>query len=202
MKKIKLVLVDDHKIFLDGLVSVLSSEPHFEILFCENRAVEALKKLKNNEPDLIITDISMPEMNGLEFIHALKTDFPNVKILVLSMFKNLNSFKDIHGFLLKETDSKTLIKVINEIVIHNQKHFLNTQNNTDALQFKKSMLSSREKEIIQLIAQELTTEEIAKKLIISKHTIEAHRKNIFFKLQVNNIAGLVNMAVRLGVIEL
>ncbi len=201
MKMIKIVVVDDHKIFLDGLVSVLSNEPHIEILFCENRAIEALKKLKNNEPDLIITDISMPEMNGLEFINALKTDFPNIKILVLSMFKNLNAFKDIHGFLLKETDSKTLIKTINEIVFNNQKYFLNTQNNTDALHFKKSILSSREKEIIRLIAQELTTDEIAEKLVISKHTIEAHRKNIFFKLQVNNIAGLVNMAIRLGVVE-
>jgi DNA-binding NarL/FixJ family response regulator len=142
----------------------------------------------------------MPEMNGLEFIQIIKKDYPEIKILVLSMFKNLNSFKDIDGFLLKETDSLTLIKTINDIVLLNKKHFVGTENNLDTLDFKKSILSSREKEIIQLIAQEYTTEEIAEKLIISKHTIEAHRKNIFMKLNVKNIAGLINVAIRLGVI--
>lgn len=200
MRKIKIVVVDDHKMFLDGIVSVLSNEANIEILFSENRAIEALKKIKVNQPDLIITDISMPEMNGLEFIKALKINYPEIKILVLSMFKNLNSFKDIDGFLLKETDSSILIKTINEIVLHNKKHFEGSENTLNALDFKKSILSSREKEIIQLIAQELTTEEIAEKLIISKHTIEAHRKNIFIKLNVKNIAGLINVAIRLGVI--
>ena len=198
---IKIVVVDDHKMFLDGIVSVLSNEANIEVLFSENRAIEALKKIKISQPDLIITDISMPEMNGLEFIQVLKKDYPEIKILVLSMFQNLNSFKDIDGFLLKETDSPTLICVINEIVMHNKKHFVGSEKNANVLDFKKSILSSREKEIIQLIAQELTTEEIAEKLIISKHTIEAHRKNIFLKLNVKNIAGLINVAVRLGVIN-
>lgn len=198
---IKIVVVDDHKMFLDGIVSVLSGEGNFEVLFSENRAIEALKKIKTNPPDLIITDISMPEMNGLEFIQVLKKDYPEIKILVLSMFQNLNSFKDIDGFLLKETDSQTLISVINDIVSHNKKHFVGSEKNDNVLDFKKSILSSREKEIIQLIAQELTTDEIAEKLIISKHTIEAHRKNIFLKLNVKNIAGLVNVAVRLGVVR-
>ncbi len=198
---IKIAVVDDHKMFLDGIVSVLSNEANFEVLFSENRAIEALKKIKTNPPDLIITDMSMPEMNGLEFIKELKINYPEIKILVLSMFQNLNSFKDIDGFLLKETDSQTLINVINDIVFHNKKHFVGSENNEDVIDFKKSILSSREKEIIQLIAQEFTTEEIAEKLIISKHTIEAHRKNIFLKLNVKNIAGLINVAVRLGVIN-
>jgi DNA-binding NarL/FixJ family response regulator len=200
MEKIKIIIVDDHKLFLDGITSVLSNEENIDILFTENKAIEALKKIKNNKPNLIITDISMPEMNGLEFIQIIKKDYPEIKILVLSMFKNLNSFKDIDGFLLKETDSLTLIKTINDIVLLNKKHFVGTENNLDTLDFKKSILSSREKEIIQLIAQEYTTEEIAEKLIISKHTIEAHRKNIFMKLNVKNIAGLINVAIRLGVI--
>ncbi len=201
MRIIKIVVVDDHKMFLDGIISVLSNEQNIEILFSENRAIEALKKIKVNQPDLIITDISMPEMNGLEFIKALKIDYPEIKILVLSMFKNLNSFKDIDGFLLKETDSSILIKTLNNIVLHNKKHFEGSENNLDTLDFKKSILSSREKAIIQLIAQEFTTEEIAEKLTISKHTIEAHRKNIFIKLNVKNIAGLINVAIKLGVVS-
>ena len=117
------------------------------------------------------------------------------------MFQNLNSFKDIDGFLLKETDSQTLIYAINEIVLKNRKYLIDAKNNIDAIDFKKTILSNREKEIIQLIAKEYTTEEIAEKLTISKHTIEAHRKNIFFKLNVKNIAGLINIAIRIGVIH-
>ena len=102
MNKIKIVVVDDHQIFLDGISSILSLEENFEVLFKENNAIIALEKIKNNKPDLVITDISMPEMNGLEFIKKLKLNFPDIKILVLSMFQNLNSFKDIDGFLLKK----------------------------------------------------------------------------------------------------
>jgi DNA-binding NarL/FixJ family response regulator len=198
---IKIVIVDDHQLFLDGIVSVLSNVENFEILFVENKATEALKKIKNNQPDLIITDISMPEMNGLELIKILKNDFPKIKILVLSMFKNMQSYKDIDGFLLKETDKAELIAAINGIVLQNQKIFNKTNDAFEEFDFKKTILSIREKEIIQLIAEEFTTEEIAEKLIISKHTIEAHRKNIFFKLQVKNVAGLINKAIHLGFVK-
>lgn len=198
---IKIVVVDDHQMFLDGMISVLSNYEDFEILFVENSAKEALIKIKKNIPDIVITDISMPEMNGIEFIKILKNDYPEIKILVLSMFKNILSFKNMDGFLLKDTNKETLIKIIKEIVLKDEKHFEGEMNNENAIDFKKSILSKREKEIIQLIAQEYTTEEIAAKLIISKHTIDAHRKNIFFKLQVKNIAGLIKIAIQLGVIK-
>jgi DNA-binding NarL/FixJ family response regulator len=198
---IRVVIVDDHKMFLDGMVSVLSTENNIEILFVENKAKEALLKIREDAPDIVITDISMPEMNGIEFAKILKKEFPEIKILVLSMFENMQSLKDIDGFLLKETDKKQLISAINGIVLRNEKHFVGVINNSKALDFKKTILSNREKEIIQLIAHEYTTDQIAEKLIISKHTIEAHRKNIFFKLQVKNIAGLINKAMQLGIIK-
>jgi DNA-binding NarL/FixJ family response regulator len=198
---IKIVIVDDHQMFLDGIASVLSSNQDFEVLFVEKSAKRALAKIKDEIPDIVITDISMPEMNGIEFIKILKKEFPDIKILVLSMFKNILSFKNIDGFLLKDADKETLIKVINEIVLKDKKHFEGELTNENSIDFKKSILSKREKEIIQLIAKEYTTDEIADKLIISKHTVEAHRKNIFFKLQVKNIAGLINIAIHLGVIE-
>lgn len=198
---IKIIIVDDHKMFLDGLVSVLSSEKNVNILFVENQAKLALLKIKENIPDIVITDISMPEMNGLEFIKILKKEYPEIKILVLSMFENIQSIKNIDGFLLKETDKKELINAINGIVLRDEKHFAETTNNKKEIEFNKSILSKREKEIIRLIAQEHTTEEIADKLNISKHTIEAHRKNIYFKLQVKNTAGLIKIAIQLGVIK-
>lgn len=198
---INIVIVDDHQLFLDGIISVLSGQENIKILFSENKAIEALKKIKIDEPDLIITDISMPEMNGLEFIKILKKEYPKTKILVLSMFKNMQSYKDIDGFLLKETDKDELIEAINRIVLQNEKVFVKSNDAIEEFDFKKSILSSREKEIIQLISEEFTTEEIAEKLMISKHTIEAHRKNIFFKLGVKNIAGLITKSIHLGFVK-
>ena len=198
---INIGIVDDHKMFLDGLISVLSNEPDFKIVFAEHSAKQALLKIKGDIPDIIITDISMPEMNGIEFIKILRNDFPNIKILVVSMFDNMQSLKDINGFLLKETDKQQLIEAIEGIVLRNETHFNGASTNQRLFEFNKSILSKREKEIIELIAKELTTDEIADKLEISKNTIETHRKNIFLKLHVKNIAGLIHKAVHLGVIK-
>lgn len=201
MGKIKIVVVDDHQMFLDGIVSVLSNDNSFEILFVDNNAKAVLDKINYNIPDIVLTDISMPEMNGLEFIKLLKIKLPQIKILVISMFQDLKSFEDIDGYLSKDTDSTELIKAIKKIVIENEKYFVKDFQNSEDLIFKKTILSSREKEIVRLIANELTSDEIAEKLFVSKGTIETHRKNIFYKLQVKNIAGLIKKAMHLGVIK-
>jgi DNA-binding NarL/FixJ family response regulator len=198
---INIAIVDDHQMFLDGMVSVLEKQENMTVLFVANSAKVALQKIKDQTPDLIISDISMPEINGYEFIKILKKEFPSIKILVVSMYRNIQSFDGIDGFLLKETNKEELIETINTIVLNNKKYFLKDISENDHLDFKKSMLTLREKEIIILIAQEFTTEEIAEKLFLSKHTIEAHRKNIFFKLQVKNIAGLVKKAIYFGIIR-
>ena len=200
-KSIKIALVDDHQMFLDGMISVLSSQKIFDIVFVENNPQKALLKIKINPPDILISDISMPEMNGLEFIKIVKHDFPQIKILVLSMFENLQSVHDIDGYLLKETSKDELIKTIINIVQNNKTHFSTEQSTIDTFDFKKAILTDREKVIIQLIANECTTDEIAEKLFISKQTIETHRKNIFYKLQVKNIAGLIKKAIYLGVVK-
>ena len=199
--KIKIALVDDHQMFLDGMISVLSNQKEFEIVFVENNPKKALLKIKTNIPDLLISDVSMPEMSGLEFVKMVKHDFPEVKILILSMFKNLQSNQDIDGYLLKETSKDELIKTIIDIVKNDKKHFGSEQITKDTFNFKKSILTDREKEIIQLIANEHTTEEIAEKLSISTNTIESHRKNIYYKLQVKNTAGLIKKAIYLGVVK-
>lgn len=199
--KIKIALVDDHQMFLDGMISVLSNQKEFEIVFVENNPQVALSKIRTNIPDILISDISMPEMNGLEFIKMVKQDFPHVKILVLSMFESLQSVQDIDGYLLKETNTKELINTIKDIVQNDTKHFGSRQIIENTFDFKKSILTDREKEVIQLIADECTTDQIAEKLNTSKSTIETHRKNIFYKLQVKNIAGLIKKAIYLGVVK-
>lgn len=194
-------LVDDHQLFLDGMHSVLSSEQDFAVLFAVNSAKTAFEKLKELQPDVIISDISMPEINGIEFIKIVRQQYPEIKIMVLSMFENLQSYDNIEGYLLKETDRQELIQTIRKIVINGEKVFKTFNKQQDIFEFKNAILTEREKQIIQLIAEEFTTEEIAEKLFVSKGTIETHRKNIFFKLQVKNIAGLIKKAVYLGIVK-
>ena len=200
-KKVGIFVVDDHQMFLDGMISILTAQQNFEVLVVETSAKNALLKMNDKIPDIVITDISMPEMNGIEFIKILKRQYPSVKILVLSMFENQQTYDGIDGYLLKETNKDVLIEAINGIMRNEKKYFNANQNSSNSFEFKKSILTKKEKEIIQLIAQENTTEEIAKKLFISKGTIESHRKNIFLKLQVTNVAGLIKKAVYLGVVK-
>jgi len=198
-RKIKIGIIDDHKIFLDGIVSVLSTEENFELVFHETNPLEALKKV-NNKTDIILTDISMPEINGLEFIKQVKKKIPSIKILVISMFKNIHKINDIDGYVLKEIDKDYLIQIIKSIVIFDKKYLIENNTKQIAFEFNKSILSEREKQIIRLIANEHTTDEIAEILFISKGTVETHRKNIFVKLQIKNIAGLVKTAIYLGIV--
>jgi len=183
MINIKVVLVDDHKIFLHGVKNVLNEQDNIDVVAVFNEAKYALDNLKTNIPDLLITDISMPNLNGIEFVKKVKQLYPDLKILVVSMFKQIQSFNGIDGYLLKETSYEELIKAINTIVIDGEKYFYNTfVEKKETLEFNKTILTTREKEIVNLISKELTTDEIATKLFLSKHTVETHKKNIFQKL--------------------
>ncbi len=198
---IKIALIDDHQLFLDGISSLLSKESNIEILFIENSAIKAIKKIIQNPPDLIITDISMPEMNGIEFIKIIKRDFPKIKILVVSMFKTKLPHDSIDGFILKESNTSEFIKAIDSIFIKKIKYFIDDFKNEENLISDEIILTKREKEITRLIAEGYNSDEISKKLFLSRTTIITHRRNIFFKLQVNNIAGLVKKAYYLGIIS-
>lgn len=202
MDKIRLVIVDDHKMFLEGIISVLSNDKEIEVVSYFDNAKDAISFLNNNEIDLLITDISMPEINGLEFVKMIKNQIPSLKILVVSMFKQIQSFENINGYLLKETGFDELKNAIRTIVLENENYFYSDYVNikNDSLDFKKNILSKREKEIVALIAEQNSVDEIAEKLFLSRHTVETHKKNIFFKLQVNNAAGLIKKAVYLGYI--
>jgi len=199
---IKIILVDDHVMFIEGINKVLSEKENIEVTGVFNSANEALDKMKIGIPDLLITDISMPELNGVEFIKIVKQLYPNLKIIVVSMFKLTQNLTGIDGYLLKETSYYELIKVIHLVVNKDEKYFYKDfKEESDNLDFNKTILTTREKEIIKLISEELTTEEIASKLFLSKHTVETHKKNIYQKLQVNNAAGLIKKGVFLGYIS-
>lgn len=202
MKRIKIVIVDDHQMFLDGLVSFLNKQDDFEVIFSSNDAKVALEQLAIYTPDLIISDIAMPDMNGLEFIKLVKENHPFIKILVISMFSVIQNNTNIDGHLLKEVGLDELTDAIRKIVLKGEKVFnLGEIKEEYVSDFNGSILSSREKEIIKLIALEKTTDEISLQLNLSKYTIETHRKNIFLKLNVKNIAGLIFKAVQLGIVK-
>lgn len=199
---INVIIVDDHNMFLEGMHASLSKQDNINVLGIYNNAKAALKVLTKELPDLLITDISMPEINGLEFIKMVNEKFPDLKILVMSMFKQIQSFDGINGYLLKETNFDELLQAIDCIVIHNKDYFYKDGiDKKNSLDFNKKILTKREKDIVSLIAKELTTSEIAETLFLSKYTVETHKKNIFLKLQVNNAAGLIKKAVYLGYIN-
>ncbi|MCF6350565.1 MAG: response regulator transcription factor [Flavobacteriaceae bacterium] len=197
-----IIIVDDHQLFLDGLVSLLSRHKDINIIKATTSINSAFDAIKKSKPHLVISDISMPKMNGIEFISKLKKTHPSLKIMVLSMFANLHSYKNIDAYLLKETSEDELIFAINEVVKNNKKYLKIAENKEENINLYQSniLLTIREKEIIKLIINEFNTTEISEKLFISKHTVMTHRKNIFFKLEVTNIAGLTKKAFYLGIV--
>ena len=198
---IKIAVIDDHLIFLKGLVMLLEQDENLEVLYALNTHTDLLNSIKLQSPDLLITDISMPEINGVELCKIIRKQYPEIKILVMSSYTNTISSKDIDGYLLKDTNPETLIESIKKIVSKNEKVFYKDFQPVENLDFNKNIVSKREKEIINYIGKGITTEEIADKLCISKRTVETHRKNIFNKLKVNNTAGLMKMSITLGLID-
>ena len=196
---IKIAIVDDHQMFLEGLKHIINSQPNFSVVYSNNNPLMFLEDFKSLNVDLVITDISMPHLNGIELINQIKVVNPEIKILVMSSYKIFPSKKTINAFLSKDTQSNKLINAIEEIVLNHQKVFdQNITFDEDLLHMNKNILTKKEVEIIQLIAQEKTTDEISGLLFVSKNTIETHRKNIFFKLNVKNVAGLIVKAEYLG----
>jgi len=197
---IKIAIIDDHLLFLKGLRMLLEQDGDFEIVHAYDNYSDLLKNIKLQEPDILITDISMPEINGIELSKMVRQIYPSVKIMVMSSYSNMMSPTDVDGYLLKDTESEVLIESIKKIVWNNDKVF-HKDFQTVKFDFNKSIVSKREKEIIDFISKGFTTDEIAEKLCISKHTVETHRKNIFNKLYVNNIAALVKTSIMLGLID-
>lgn len=198
---IRIGIVDDHPIFLDGIINVLSSKPNFHLLFSADNATKVLEHLKTKEIDILITDISMPEINGLELINIIRKEKKNIKIIVMSSFKNVESKDNIDAYLLKNTPKEKLFEVIEDLHYNNKKYFYSEDIDFEKINFNKNILSQREKEIVISICEGFTTMEISQKLFISKNTVETHRKNIFFKLNISTTAQLVTLAMKFGLIN-
>ena len=194
--KIKIGLLDDHQLIVDGMEKLLSSVNEYEVVFAVNRAKEALDYLETNKVDLVITDVAMPDMNGAQFIQKVRQTNQDIKILVLSMYKTDSiDESEINGYILKESSSEMILKKVKDILEKDSRvsRFESTPSYTN--------LSKREQEIVIEIGNGFSSEQIADKLNLSYYTIESHKKNIFLKLNVKTTAELIKKAMFLGIIR-
>ncbi|MBI3587159.1 MAG: response regulator transcription factor [Ignavibacteriales bacterium] len=213
-KKIRILLVDDHPIVREGLKSSLNSRKTMEVVGEASNGAEAIRLAKDLKPDIILLDINMPLMNGLDASKRLRRETPHSKIIVLTMHDNKEYILRIsqlgaRGYVLKDSSPAELFRAI-EIVLNGELFFTPKASQLILSAFvkrkrKKSMsseLTYRQEEILKLIAEGLTTSDIAEKLGLSSRTVQTHRERIISKLGIDNIAGLIRFALRKGIIDL
>lgn len=212
--KYNIVIADDHSMFLDGLLSILKEEKDYNIIYTAKNGGLIQKYLSINteeKVDLVITDISMPEVDGIALNSWLKTNITNIKTLIVSMHTvpsiiDQLMYSDIDGYVPKNAEKEELLKAIKNI-LNGEKYFskeiteIYLKNKFSKKRESEIKLTKREIEVITLIAEEYTTQEIADQLFLSKHTIESYRKNLISKLNVRNLAGLTKHALKKGYIK-
>ena len=198
----KLFLVDDHHIVLDGLKSMFDQDSQFTIIGTASNAEDAIKAIESNKPDILLTDYSLPGANGLDLCVQVKTKYPDVKRVILSMHDEGVLVKQIlkegvDGYLLKSIQQLELKNALLQIVKgmpyvspEITRLVLSDLSNEQPTE----LLSEREREILNLIAKENSNKQIAEKLFISERTVETHRKNIFRKTNTTSLVGLIKYA--------
>jgi DNA-binding NarL/FixJ family response regulator len=209
-----LIIADDHKMFIDGLRSILKEAPEFSVTTTAKNGAQVIKYLDINGVEdlhLLITDLTMPEMDGIALNKIVKEKYPTLKTLVVSMHIDGEMIdklirNNVDGYVPKNAEKDELLEAMRGIV-KGGKYFSAEikQAYTEAMFEQKKQeevsLTDREKEVLKLIAEENTTQEIADTLFLSKHTIESYRKNLTSKLQVKNLAGLTKHAIKMGLLD-
>ena len=205
MHKIKVAIVDDHQIIIDGLISLLQKFPHIQIVHSTNSAEKMLQLLHRQQPNVLLTDVMMPGMSGKELAKAVKQLYPEIRILALSMsgqghtVSEMINDADIAGYLLKQTNATELAQAIQKVYdggIYFQEDVLHElqQHSEKKTRSASIKITRREQQLIVLIEKDLSNKEIATALNISLHTVETHRKNIFRKTGATNALSLVKWA--------
>jgi DNA-binding NarL/FixJ family response regulator len=212
MKKIRIAVVDDHSLFRRGLVSLLSDMPEFNVVTEAGNGQDALRVINETNPDIVLMDVNMPIMNGLEALTSLRQANPEIKVLMLTISQN---DKDLigaiaagaNGYLLKNAEPETLRNTIIQVMQGNsvlspevtEKVFESLRRSQQGM--GQTLLSSRELEVLGLMAKELSTRQIADTLYISENTVKTHIRHILEKLEVNNRSQAVLKAVEMRYIH-
>lgn len=209
----RVLIADDHQMFVDGLKSLLEDEKELSVVGEAKNGVEVLEFCDREPVDIVIMDINMPVMDGIQTSRELSKKHSSVKILGLSMYNDRDYISDIlkagaMGYVLKNTGKANLLNAISTLQSGSSyfseevsKTLLNTFIRNVPFEQAAEKLSEREKEVLECIASGLTTHEIGEKLFISKNTVETHRKNLLYKLKAKNTAELVNNAYKLRLIQ-
>ena len=215
MSKIRVFLADDHKILRESLVILLSQKENIEVVGAAGDGQEAYKKILELVPDIAVLDISIPRLNGLDLAERLRAELPGVKVVILTMHKSGEFVSKalcagVRGYVLKDNALEELIECIE--LVYTNKIYLSqditgivvdgfVHNNRDGVESGESAISSREREILQLLAEGKSNKDISDLLNLSIKTVETHRANIMRKLNFKNITDLVLYAVRNHIIE-
>lgn len=213
MSVIPIAVVDDHQVVINGLKAMFSGIPEIEVVFSTTSGHELLEYLKNETPAVILLDIQMPEINGIDLCKQVKKNFPSIKIIAFSSFDDTHYIKQIirsgaSGYLLKNADQQTILAAIH--LVMNGEEYIDESIKKILIQEsisgqRRSLfdipLTKREKEILKLIADGNSNQEVADKLFISLRTVETHRFNLTQKLDVKNAAGLVKEAIKRGLVD-
>jgi len=211
-EKIRLGIADDHQIIIDGIISVMQNHPAFQVIITANSGKEMLALLQTSSIDVLLTDVMMPEMNGQLLASTVKKLYPEIKIIALSMSGDAATVgamineANISGYLLKQTNIKELTIAIEKvynggIYFHEDVLKEMEQQETVKKQSDEARLTTREKQIINLLENDLSNKDIAGQLFISVRTVETHRKNILAKTGCNNLLSLVTWAYEHGIVS-
>ncbi|WP_420386739.1 response regulator [Roseivirga sp.] len=215
MKKHRILLVDDHALVREGIKNSLDTQQHMEVVGEARDGNEALQRLAQEEVDVVVMDVSMPLMGGAETTKRIIEKYPQVNVLVLSMYNEEARIREMLnagalGYILKSTSMQELVEAI-ELVSKGESYFTQEvsakimnqliKGRSDGQATAMSKLTTREVEILKLISEEFTNHEIADKLFISPRTVDTHRRNLIQKLQAKNTAGLVRFAIKNKIAE-
>lgn len=207
MKKHRIILVDDHQMLIDGLSAILAANDTIEIIKTYTNGNLLLEEINELNPQIVLTDISMPEIDGYELTKKIKKLNPSIQVIALSMSGNIadiNKMLDvgISGYVLKNVGNQELIEAIHKVA-QGKMHFsddvteemVKNKHSKPEKNEDHAKLTERELEILKLIVQELNNAEIADKLFISERTVETHRKNMIRKFNTKTIVGLIKYAM-------
>jgi len=217
MKSLRILVADDHDLVRRGIKSLIESRPEWQVCDEAHSGREAVAKAEERKPDIVVLDIAMPELNGLEAARRIRKVSPNSEILILSMHYSDQLIKEIldvgvRGFIVKSDSDRDLIVALE--TLSNHKPFFTSMATEVMLtnfqrpgsipaagEMRSSRLTSREREIVQLLSEGKSSKEVASSLGISVKTAETHRANIMRKLEIHSVSELVRYAVRNQIIE-
>lgn len=215
---IRILIADDHALFRDGLRALFAEEEDIELVGEAANGEEAVQKAIELKPDVVVMDIMMPVMNGIEATRRIRSAVPETKVLALSMYDDEEYVQqmltaDASGYTLKRATSDELLRALREVVSGGMpldpavaakvvKGYVRRVQQGDEDQTSATELTPRELEVLRLVAEGLTNQAIAERLGLSRRTVDAHRTNLMHKLDMHDVTDLVKYALRRGIITL